>query len=450
MKTKLYLILLFILNLSCSNHHTISFQWKKGDSKEALHKVQSEFNKASSVSTTNKFKTEFSNQFINNIKIDHTFLKVIYDKNEQIVFAKALYTNIKSINLEKLNYFQSVFPLTKSRLINEFLNENDVLENFEIMYYPINRNMDLAWSLIITHSSGETIKRVFDIDLNLLETTILNNSFHNVKVNIFPNGPKKSELKFDYINNLIASNDLVSDNIRVSSLAPVKFKIENNELLFQPGEDHFDLIQTLYIIKKSLNWFSSTIGLKLNSNLNIQLHTGYPDKTNAAFYYNSNIRLGTGDGQIYSKIPQDPSIVIHESVHAFIDQLSRLPNSGEGGSINEGFADFFTAIQLINPKMGEVAYLKAPYKRNLETYVKLNEKNDGLYHDSLIISGFLWDIFKITSLTKSVDYSLKILNQMAPNSTFEDFKKAANSAKIESFVDSELENVNKILIQRGF
>jgi Zn-dependent metalloprotease len=131
--------------------------------------------------------------------------------------------------------------------------------------------------------------------------------------------------------------------------------------------------------------------------------------------------LGLGDDQTYSHIPQDPSIVIHESVHALVDSIARLPYEGEGGSLNEAFADFFTALQLDNPNMGEAAYLKGPYRRTLANDFKLADKTGGLYHDSGIVSGALWDLRKSLGQDKARQIALSTLNRLTPGSDLADF-----------------------------
>jgi len=49
---------------------------------------------------------------------------------------------------------------------------------------------------------------------------------------------------------------------------------------------------------------------------------------------------------------RDPSVVFHEVAHAYVDELAGLPSQGEGGALNEGFADFFAAAIADNPAIG--------------------------------------------------------------------------------------------------
>src|SRR5690606_1502757 len=115
---------------------------------------------------------------------------------------------------------------------------------------------------------------------------------------------------------------------------------------FPPTDERFDQVQAYYYANQILSWFGRKLTLKKPLKVSILAHVGYPDKTNAAFYYKGQVRLGSGDDVTFSLIPLDPSIVMHEVSHVLIDELARLPFQGEGGSINEGFADVFTTFYL--------------------------------------------------------------------------------------------------------
>src|SRR5690606_24637168 len=128
------------------------------------------------------------------------------------------------------------------------------------------------------------------------------------------------------------------------------------------------------------------------SKIGVLTDVGYPEKTNAAFYYNGLVRLGAGDDVVFSRISWDPSIVAHEISHGVIDQISRLPFEGEGGSVNEGFADTLTTFFLESPRLGENSYKMAPFKRTVEAKVHWSHRNGGLYHDSALVSGLFWEM----------------------------------------------------------
>jgi Zn-dependent metalloprotease len=155
---------------------------------------------------------------------------------------------------------------------------------------------------------------------------------------------------------------------------------------------------------------------------------GYPEKTNGAFAHGNKIWLGRGDDKEFKLLAQDPSVVLHELGHVIINQLSRLPTQGEGGSLNEGFADYLAATQIESSKIGSAAYLPAPFMRNLDNAVLFTQKTGGLYHDSLIVSGTLWTL-RTKLGAKVVDQlAIKTLTRLGPSKQLSDFSYAITLA----------------------
>ena len=144
-------------------------------------------------------------------------------------------------------------------------------------------------------------------------------------------------------------------------------------------------------------------------------------------------------------------MVIHESVHAFVDIVAGLPFEGEGGSINEGYADFFTAIQLNNPNMAEASYLKGAFRRSVSNSISLKERNGGLYHDSAIVSGTLWDLSERFGKDLGLRVAALTLNRLVPGSDLKDFGES-----LQGIIETELKSsadiqvAKEILTNRGF
>lgn len=158
--------------------------------------------------------------------------------------------------------------------------------------------------------------------------------------------------------------------------------------------------------------------------------------------------MGQGDDKTYSNIAWDPTIVMHETSHAVIDVLTHLPFQGEGGSINEGYADLFTTFFLNNPLLGENSYLMAPYKRSVDQNLKLSEKNGGLYHDSAIVSGFFWNLKKQIEVDKTLLFAVRVLNRLGPQSDWNDFKLALQEQSQALFSGEDLKTVNLLMKER--
>jgi hypothetical protein len=149
-------------------------------------------------------------------------------------------------------------------------------------------------------------------------------------------------------------------------------------------------------------------------------------------------------------LASDPSVVYHESFHALVDGLAHLPFENEGGSMNEGFADFFTCVALNRPYLGEASYVKAPYKRSLTTLVRLDEKTGGLYHDSAIVSGLFWEIKEKLNTEKSLLLATDTLSMLNPYSLFADFNKSLLGVMQKNLNTDDRQTVSLILKNRGF
>jgi Zn-dependent metalloprotease len=172
---------------------------------------------------------------------------------------------------------------------------------------------------------------------------------------------------------------------------------------------------------------------------------GYPEKTNAAFYYQNLIRLGTGDDETFSRLALDPSIVVHESCHGIIENVAHLPYQGEGGSLNEGFADTMTTLYLGSPLLGDSSYLKGAYKRAVNTPLLMSRKNGGLYHDSLIVSGFFWQLKEKIGPEKTWNIVLITLMRLMPGSDLKDFSIQLNKVLAERLQGNDLNAAENLM-----
>ena len=113
---------------------------------------------------------------------------------------------------------------------------------------------------------------------------------------------------------------------------------------------------------------------------------------------------------------------MHEAFHGVIDSVARLPFEGEGGSLNEGFADFFAASMMENPNLGEVSYKIAPFKRTVKNGLKLQDQKGSLYFDSGIVSGLLWNLRNDLGSEWGEQIAWKTLLRLNPDSQFSEFK----------------------------
>ncbi|MGE5085753.1 MAG: hypothetical protein ACM3MG_05585, partial [Bacillota bacterium] len=307
------------------------------------------------------------------------------------------------------------------------------------------------WRIVYSDRKGVSWEARLNNHLQVQSVKRVGSQFQDTLAWVFPKGPQKSDLQEVLLKGLQAQPTLSNSRLFVSSQADVKVSEIQGALKFNPKDARFDQVQVFYFLDESLSWFERTLGVHLPFQLQAEVYVGAPEKTNSAFYYQGKIRLGTGDDEVYSHLSQDPSVVIHESVHAVVDVVAGLPFEGEGGSINEGLADFFTAVQLNNPNMAEGSYLKGPFRRSVVNSVTMNDKNGGLYHDSAIVSGTLWDLYERFGNTVGLRLASLTLNRLVPGSDFKDF-----GASLRAVMQSELQNPsdqqagNEILRKRGF
>lgn len=275
-------------------------------------------------------------------------------------------------------------------------------------------------------------------------------NFETRQAQVYPRGPKQSDMTRVQLFDLNLGKILASQILQVSSETNRQAILPEDLLSLSPKDEKFDQVQVFYFSQQALRWISEKFGVKPNSVIDIEVHAGAPEKTNIAFYYNSKIKFGSGDGETYFKIPQDPSIVVHETFHAIVDQLCRLPFQGEGGSLNEGFADTLTVLYLDQPNLGEVAFLKGPYKRTVNNQSRFSDRNGGLYHDSLIVSGLLWELRNKIGQEKTLALTYNLLLKLGPTSTFEDLKISVHNEIKKIFSTKEADVAEQVLKERAW
>ena len=244
---------------------------------------------------------------------------------------------------------------------------------------------------------------------------------------------------------LLSSKFLESDSLRVKTQHPQGANILDGPFQFQTEDPKFYQAQAFFFVQKALDFFAVDLGFRIPVKVEVETSMGYPQKTNAAFTYSNQIRLGDGDSQIYQNIPNDPTVVIHEVAHILNNVIAHLPTQGEGGSLNEGFADFFTASYLNTPLMGSYSFKQGSARRNLEDVVFYADKTGSLYGDSQIVSGTLWQIRKELGADTAQKLALKTLTRLGPTNTLADFSTAITLAAQEHLDVAEQNKIDVIL-----
>lgn len=318
------------------------------------------------------------------------------------------------------------------------------------------RQGQYAPELKVNHSrklSGDFFLDSYDLRGRRIDRQAVGFSFQvqSRLAQIFPLGPKKSQLAWVPLFVLETGSDpssqLSSAYFSLSSRSGQKVSLNQPRLAFALNDVRFDQIQVYYFIENFLDGLKVRHGFELPLPLKVETHIGYPEASNAAFYYQQVLRFGSGDGTTYLDLMRDPTIVAHEVGHAVIDALTHLPFSGEGGSISEAFADFFAASSLNTPRMAEDSYIPGPYRRNLENKKSFDQKQGKLYADSEIVSGLLWQLHQSWGQQKSEEFALRLLARLLPTAGLEDLKTLILELS-STLPASEQETLESILLER--
>lgn len=437
---------------SCQKHTEVkTLAWKSGEPVENLKKI-------TDIQTTLKSseiiykgeKIQFAQQAYGSKSVDDTFVKKHYSKNSQIKSAEAAVIEKSSFSKTLLNnretnpfYYLKLVgeksaPLTvRNYNLNQIIKlENNHIQNLIAFEYELN--------------DGTLWRALFDAKDKLVSTQKLGSGI-DAQVSLFTMGPKQSSITDVILRQLDITPAMSNQNIFVDSEAPQKISEISPLMKFDPKDERFDQIQVFYYLDFIQNWMKNNLSVRFPEKLYAVVNVGYPDKGNAAFYFQNKIRLGRGDDEHYTMMASDPSIVYHEAFHALIDGLSRLPlGQGEGGSLNEGFADFYTTVALNRPYLAEASYLKAPYKRAVNIEKHLDQKNGALYPDSLILSSLLWKVKEKLGDSKTLQLATDTLVELNPYSDFADFNVKFLAVVDKSLSAEDKATVHSILKERGF
>lgn len=442
----LRLLWIVILFSACQKQNNLSYHEWDSSQKSATVSLPAglQLEKAtSSVKFRNK-KVDYSRQVLNGKPVYNSFVKTISaDTNTELTQANYIdpsrlkNTSFKTI-LQDLNYSEALGDRVATLIGKE---EVFIIESGKAVEYLLVHFFD---------KSGVPYTSFFNSDGILARTERQGSQFADINATIYAEGPKLSQLTEQLLKGLTATPALSNQQVFVTSESDKKINVTSPVLKFDPKDDRFDQLQVFYYLSKSFRWMKEILQVEIPSQIEAVVHVGFPEKTNSAFYFRNKIRLGGGDDVTYSNLMHDPSIVYHESFHAMIDHLAHLPFEGEGGSLNEAFADFFTCLLTERPFLGDSSFLKGPYKRTLQLNRRLDEKNGGLYHDSQIFSSLLWELKEKLSTEKARLLAVETLVRLNSLSQFRDFNQKILVAGNEVLNKDEQMILQQVLRTRGF
>lgn len=451
---KIFLILFFMIT-SCAKHSLplTTVDWTANSGTPLSSEVENIQGDAISSINSKYGKVEIQKQSLDGFEVEGSYLKKINDPNGQLVRVQAHYQTKNISTFHKARW--GLARKNKLSILKDLMAKNQDLAKKDIQSFNLKLvSEDSAlvprWFLNYFESNGELWQDIFSYDLKRLSKTQLGSQMAVTPAWVYPKGPKHGDLIQVYLQNLSYGDGLMSKILKVSSADNTKIHVSGEPLQFGTNDNRFDQVQSFYLSQKTLGWFEKTFSIQYFDALDLQINVGAPEKTNTAFYYQGHVRLGMGDDMIYSKIPWDPSIVTHESAHFVIDMLAHLPFQGQGGSINEAFADYFAASILDNPVLGEASYLPAPFKRRIDLMKKYSEITGGLYGDSVIVSSLLWELNQKLGLGKGLMLAFKTLQNLNPQSSFKSFNRELLKQAELTFEGPEQLKVSNVLIERGW
>lgn len=439
-------VLFFLFSIGCTPKQTL--QQSRWSGEGAKPSLPSQGLKTGDRILSANEKIEISTQEVDGFPVENSFAKVILAENEVRFQSWALIPKVSSEVLKSAKELDSQTAIAWLSFLSKYP-EFDILkvESNPRVIIATQPKVKAVVSATLINAKSEIFQVQFLEDGSLFKKKKVGsglNDLSEISVLTFPKGPKKSELTKVQVKKMNRPEGLSNSQTEVKSESPLKISgLQNFE--FPPTDDRFDQVQAYYFANQFLSWIKAKIFLESPLKVTILTQVGYPEKTNTAFYYQGLIRLGAGDDESFAKIAWDPSIVMHEVAHAVIDQVSQLPFDGEGGSINEGFADTLTTYHLDSPYLADNAFKLADFRRNVESKVRLSEKTGGLYHDSAIVSSLFWELKRQIGKEKSLQLAIKVLNRMTPNSDFKDFALTMTEQGKEVFKDEEQKKVLPIM-----
>ena len=386
--------------------------------------------------------------------VDSSFLQKISSSNGQLQFINAQFepdslNKIKS-TAEKLHNLRFTALEVVKRKSLALSTANYIFEpEVYISGSETNPKLQYQFEFIPKDGSGVFSMRVSP-SYAIESFQRVEKCFQESRSFVFPTGPRLSDLIETFLTPLIGDGSLSSPRVNVSSLDGKAASAENGEFVFSTSDPRFDQVQAFFFAQKTLNYAETHWGFSLPFPLKIELHAGYPEKTDLMYYHQKVIRLGEGNIS-YKNIPRDPSIVTHEVAHAIIDSISAMSSEGEAGRLNEGFADYITATIWEIPELGHTAFLKRPFTRTVDVKTLYSEQNGGTYHDSGIISGTFWEIEKQLGSAKTQKLALKTIARLGAHPLFVDALPAImDASKSSAFSTEDLDLIKSVLIKRGW
>lgn len=407
-----------------------------------------------------KQSIEFSYQQVAGVSVEGAFAKAVYTHQEGLgsfryIESQAL-PHVTRVQDAKVNKENVIRAARKKRV--QILDCQHPLDSFDniqpVIHWDVSQWV-VAYRGVCESAQGQPFEYWLSSTGSLLDARTTGaqlssaNDVIDVFIDLYPKGPKDSILRSTRVTVSATPNYLFNGVLDAVSDSGVKIQDLTRVSDIKPNDLSFDLLQVYYFTSQASNWVARQFNFQPQP-LKVRTHVGYPERTNATFYFNREVRLGVGDDKAFSKISWDPSIVIHEFMHSVVDTLTRLPFQGEGGSLNEGICDAVTAIYLDNPRIGESSYQKGPFQRTLESHLEYSSKKGALYADSLIFSSSIWALKQKIGDRQTLTLISYLLQSLTPGSNFEEVRELMSKWTQEQLDSDSRVLAVQVLKDRGW
>lgn len=458
------LLLSFLFLTSCQPKEKIIEQkiWHKGLNQNLQDFInQEQFHTSSKSIDVAGEKITLNKQTYQNYNVHQGSLTLIHDvKNQSLEFSKITYLISpddlkKSLNHYELDKFkkssevlfkkiQEVHKLTPFEYSNKHsLQFLEPAENYLVFDKKIKPVISVK---VLNLDKGFVSQMFFDKSAKLLKEEVLSSDF-DAQAWIYPFSDIR-KIQETVLKKLEINKALKNQKISVYSSDSSELSDKNAPWQFSTTDPRFDQIQAFHYADTITNLLESSFGFSFLTEVQIQTAFNYPEKTNAAFTFNNQIRLGLGDDLSYKSLAQDPTIIAHELGHVIVSQISGLSTQGESGSLNEAFADYISASINQTSLMGSFSYIPKPFKRNLDEFITWDMAKGGLYFDSQIFSGILWEIRKNFGSAISNKIALRTISRLSSYAKFTDFPQALLLASKDLLTSEDHNKLIQILRKR--
>jgi hypothetical protein len=390
-------------------------------------------------------------QRLGNAEVAGSWLQTIYLPSGSLAYATGVVQDIPIKNPKASFLHEELALILAKRAIPEMKVAQQIFTPKYEARKKADGSWEFYWKIDYLNRAGDRLFQVYLSDKGvLLEQKEIPWDGADGRALVFPKGPKLSGVSEEAIFGLLGDGSLSGQYLQVRSA--LNLQVFSPELtFFFPEEDRrFDFAQAYYSIDRGLRWLKEKLGVELPKPISVRLHVGENGVSNAAFYHQNMIYLGTGDGITYKDLVRDPTVLIHEAMHAVIDAYVGFSSDGEAGAFNEGFSDLFTALMLDNPRMGEASYLRAPFRRSLENNLKAYKDFGGIYQTGSILGATFWDMRAALGNDLVAQLAFRTMVRLGKGAKLDDFGQALTSAAQSLLSDAQRVKTLEIAKNRGW